>query len=65
MQGVRSFANSAQAVQGWDSQTGGEITIGAAADRGLIQLPSEFARDGSVRRVQGLRLRQCVPWAGD
>jgi hypothetical protein len=46
VRGVRSVAHGAEAVQGWDSQTGGEIAIGASAHRGFAQLPSQFARDG-------------------
>src|ERR1035441_9516564 len=48
VQGVSSVAYAAEPVQGWDSQTCCEITIGAAAHRGLAQLPSQFARDRSA-----------------
>jgi len=35
VRGVGSVTYSAETVEGWDAQTGGEIAIGAAAYRGF------------------------------
>src|SRR5215510_3469676 len=40
-----TITDAAQAIECGDPKTGGEISVGAAAHRGLIQLPSQLLRD--------------------
>lgn len=44
--GVRAVADTAQAIEGGNSQAGGEVAIGAPADGGFAKLPSQVAGDG-------------------
>ena len=40
--GVGAFADAAQAVERGDADAGGEVSVGAAADGGLFELPVDF-----------------------
>src|SRR5271168_2929432 len=40
---MRSVAYTAEPVQGWNAQSGGEVAVGSPAHRGFAQLPSQLA----------------------
>src|ERR1022692_4214653 len=46
MNGVRAVAYAAQAIERGNAHAGGEVSVGAAADRGFFELPSYMAGDG-------------------
>ena len=42
---MRTVADAAQAVQGWNPQSGGEVAIRATAYRRFAEFPPQIARN--------------------
>src|ERR1039458_10035006 len=49
---MSAIADSTQAIEGRYPQASREVTVGAAADRGLAKLPAQLAGDGDRLCVQ-------------